>query len=252
MSSSAAREATYDLGLLEQSAAKWRRSPALRLVYGDIYRAVATRLAPGRSLEVGAGIGVAKEFLPDLVTSDIVKTPYVDRAVSAYDLPATGERWGNIIAFDVLHHLRRPGDFLAGAAQVLEPEGRVILVEPAATAWGRCFYRLAHHEPCRPGAIAPPFVVEAGEGEFANMGMGWAMFERHRAATKAMLAGRGLALREVLYRDVWAYPSTGGFSRPALLPPAVLRVLLRGEARLPGWLRRKIGLRMVVVLSRMA
>lgn len=244
-------EVTYDLGLLERSAAKWEKSTALRAVYADIFRDVAVRLRPGRSLEVGAGIGIAKAYLPDLVTSDLVATAYVDRAASAYALGETGERWANVIAMDVLHHLRRPLRFFASAAEALEPGGRLILVEPAATPGGRCFYQLAHHEPCRPAEIGPPFEFVDDDGEFANMGMGWGLFERHRAELARSLTALGLALSEVHYRDGLAYPATGGFSRPALLPAGVLRALLAGERRLPAWLRRLIALRMLVVITRL-
>jgi len=250
MSTAKSGEVTYDLALLEKSAAKWRRSPGLRAVYGDILNEVAKALRPGRTLELGSGIGLAREFIPELTTSDIVKTPYVDRAVSAYALEEAGERWANIIAFDVLHHLRTPLRFLASASRALEPGGRVLLVEPAATFGGRLFYRLAHHEPCRPAEITAPFEAPDERGEFANMGTGWALFQTHRVEVEARLGRMGLRLDGVHYRDLLAYPATGGFSRPALLPVGVLHGLLRCERVMPQWLARRIGLRMVVGMTR--
>jgi SAM-dependent methyltransferase len=242
---------TYDLRLLERSLAKWRRSPALRSVYGDIFGEVRGRLRPGPTLEIGSGIGLAKEFLPELTTSDVRKTAHVERAASAYELAGENGRWANVIAMDVLHHLREPLRFLAEAAGALRPGGRLVLVEPAATPWGRVFYRLAHHEPCLPAELAPPFDFSAGAGEFANMGMGWSLFVEHRAAVEPLLAARGLRIDEVRMRDFFAYPLTGGFSKPALLPAAALRALLAMERRLPQAVMRKIGLRMLVGLTRL-
>lgn len=242
---------TYDLALLDRGLAKWRRSPALRAVYGEIFLAVRRLLAPGRTLEIGSGIGVAREFLPDLTTSDIASTAFVDRAISAYAIPP--EAWGNILAFDVLHHLREPLRFFASAAAALAPGGRIILAEPAGTPGGRLFYRCCHHEPCHPAAVVAPYRFPAArDGSFANMGMAHALFGRSRPEFEAELRARQLRIAQVTYRDLLAYPATGGFSRPALLPARVLRGLLAIERRLPQPLLRLLALRMVVVLEKIS
>jgi SAM-dependent methyltransferase len=240
---------TYDLSQLQRSESKWRNSPALRAVYGEIFAAIHSACVAGPTLEIGSGIGVAREFFPDWVTSDIVITPYVERAVSAYEIPA--EAWANIVAFDVLHHLREPLRFFASAAAALRPGGRLVLAEPAGTAGGRLFYRLVHPEPCRPGEIRAPFVFPAeADGLFANMGMAHALFGRLRPEFETILHGIGLRIIAVNYRDILAYPATGGFSKPALFPAPVLRVLLNLETILPQALLRLIALRMIVVLQK--
>lgn len=242
-------EETYDLALLDQSLAKWRRSSALRAVYGDIFEEVRGWCLPGRTLELGSGIGVATSFIPHLVTSDLVRTRFVDRAVSAYQIPR--EDWSNLIAMDVLHHLQRPFDFFASAAGALAPGGRIVLVEPAGTPGGSWFYRRFHHEPCAPAEIRPPFQFPAdADGGFANMGMGQGLFHECRDTVERTLVELGLRITSVTYRDVLAYPLTGGFSRRALLPAAGLRVLLAGERVLPQALLRRIALRMVIVIER--
>jgi len=241
---------TYDLALLDQSLAKWRSSPALRAVYGDIYQEMGRALAPGRILEIGSGIGVARDYFPGLVTSDVVATPFVDRAVSAYEIPDEG--WGNIIAMDVLHHLPEPMRFFASAARALGPGGRIVLAEPAGTAWGCNFYRWFHHEPCLPHEVKPPFqFTPAAGGEFANMGMAQALFSRGAPSlVAAELAKSGLSVVRVRYRDLFAYPATGGFSHSSLLPAGGLRALLAVERPLPQALLRFLALRMIVVIEK--
>lgn len=244
-----APEQTYDLGHLAPSLAKWRRSPALRAVYADIFAAMGAACVPGPTLELGSGIGIAREFFPDWVTSDVVATPHAPRAVSAYEIPA--ENWANVAAFDVFHHLREPLRFLGSAAAALRPGGRIVLAEPAGTPGGRLFYRLVHPEPCRPGDVVPPYVFAAqADGLFANMGMAHALFGWQPPAFQAELDRLGLRVVSVRYRDVLAYPATGGFSQPALLPAAVLRALLRLESWLPQAILRLVALRMVVVLEK--
>ena len=241
---------TYDLSLLDQSLAKWHSSPALRALYVDIYHDMGRFLVAGPSLEIGSGIGVARDYFPGLVTSDVVATPFVDRAVSAYEIPGGG--WGNILAMDVLHHLPEPLRFFESAARALAPGGRIILAEPAGTAWGRIFYRWFHHEPCLPAEVRPPFrFTAAADGQFANMGMAQALFGRAASPLVAAELGKsGLQVVRVRYRDLFAYPATGGFSRSALLPAGGLRVVLAAERLLPQVLLRFLALRMIVVLEK--
>ncbi|RMD76207.1 MAG: hypothetical protein D6820_13155, partial [Lentisphaerae bacterium] len=167
---------TYDLSLLEPSLAKWRASEALRMAYGSLYRQMHSAALPGPALEVGSGIGVIREFIPGVVTSDVAATPYVDCALSAYELPTNhGGPWATVYLLDVLHHLRRPFAFFESAASVLDIGGRIIMMEPAATPGGRLFYRLFHHEPIVPAAINAPYDFREDKygGEFANMAMAW-------------------------------------------------------------------------------
>lgn len=244
-----AAEQTYDLSHLGGSAAKWRNSAALRTVYGDILSGMQAACVPGATLEIGSGIGVAREICPDWVLSDVVITPHVNRAVSAYEIPA--EAWGNIVAFDVLHHLREPLRFFGSAAMALRPGGRIVLAEPAGTPGGCLFYRMFHPEPCRPAEIQPPYVFPAdAEGLFANMGMAHALFGRERSRFEPILRDLGLRIVSLQYRDLVAYPATGGFSQPALLPAPVLRTLLALESVLPQVLLRRMALRMIVVLEK--
>jgi SAM-dependent methyltransferase len=245
---------TYDLSLLTDSQAAWDRSEGLRFVYRKIYEAIRRRCVEGATLELGSGIGVSKPFFEDLVTSDIAKTPYVDRAMSAYAIEfGEAGAWANIFAIDVLHHLMRPMDFFASAARALQPGGRIILVEPAATFGGKAFYSLFHHEPIQPQRVVPPFVFEANgvDGEFANMGMGVGLFRDHRATMDARLAQWGLRCRAVEYRDAFAYPLTGGYSKPQLLPTVALRSLLKFEKLLPQYFYRLFGLRMLIILEKL-
>ena len=240
---------TYDLSLLERSHAKWRQSAALRAFYCHLFTDMAADLPPGRVLEIGSGIGNARECLPFVETSDVAPTPFVHRAVSAYAIPADG--WAAIMAVDVLHHLEEPLAFLASASAALAPGGRIVLAEPAATAWGRAFYSRFHHEPCEPGRLRAPYRFQAAaDGSFANMGMATALFERDRGLVMPELARRHLRLAGLRHRDVLGYPATGGFSHRAFLPAALVRALLALESALPQALLRRIGLRLIVVLER--
>lgn len=250
-----AAEITYDLDLLKQSRTAWDRSKGLQYFYGDLYGEVAQRTGTGSILEIGAGIGVGKNFLKDLVTSDVVQTPYVDRAMSAYQIapPEDDSEWGTIFAIDVLHHLKYPLRFFASAAEVLKDSGQLILIEPSATFGGCLFYRLFHHEPIRPKEILPPFEFEANgaNGSFANMGMAEGLFGRYRSEIDQRLREIGLRCRKLTFRDTFSYPLTGGYSRPQIAPTSLLRKLVQLERLLPQWFFRSFGLRVVIVIEKL-
>lgn len=243
---------TYDLSLLTRSAERWRTAPGLRCYYRDLLQDVLGRRTSGPTLELWSGIGAIREIDADVITSDVAATPYVERVVSAYAIEEAGRLWGAIVAVDVLHHLCEPLRFLRSAAESLVDGGRIVLAEPAATLGGRWFYRWCHHEPCRPDELSAPWVFEGSgdSGEFANMGMGWALFVRDRVATEARLREFGLRLVDVRFRDGLGYPSTGGFSRGQLLPTALIRGVIRVERWLPQWLWRGMGLRMIITIEK--
>ena len=214
-------------------------------------------MADGPSLELGSGIGNIKQCVPDVVTSDLVKTPYVDTACSAYEIPPSPEgsgsaSWGNILGVDVLHHLCRPMEFFESAAGALLPGGRIILAEPAATPFGRIFYSLFHSESIKPARIVPPFVLSPDNeaGEFANMGMAVSLFRHHRQSVLPQLDELGLELLNLEFRDILAYPLSGGYSGPQLAPAAAIKVLLTIESKLPQWLLSCLALRVLVVLRK--
>lgn len=247
---------TYDLSLLRKSEEKWEKSAGLRLVYGSMYESIQHHMVEGESLELGSGIGGIKAFIPDVVTSDLVKTPYVDTVCSAYDIvpsetSGTGQ-WSNIIAVDVLHHLRQPLGFLEEASRALAQGGRILLMEPAGTPFGRLFYTLFHQEPISPKDIVPPFDFLPNQGpvEFANMAMGTSLFVKYRSLVEKALAEMDLKLAALHYRDLLAYPLTGGYSAPQMLPTPLLKGVLSLEKRLPQWVMRWMALRVLIVIEK--
>lgn len=247
------KEFTYDLNILEKSASAWKNSAGLRCFYKDIYNEIALNCVEGPTLEVGSGIAASRNFFSNLITSDIVKTPYVDCAMSAYNLKSGNKGlWANIFAVDVLHHLKQPMLFFESASKVLRPDGRIILVEPAATLGGSAFYKLFHHEPIKPSQIKAPFEFKSNDpkGNFANMGMGVGLFKHCRNQIDELLKLHSLNCRTMNYRDLIAYPLTGGYSKPEIFPVVILKYILRIEKYIPQFLLKIFGLRILVVIEK--
>src|SRR5262249_52271998 len=123
--------------ILHEHRQVWQQKPALRAIYHDFYERIASACREGRSLEIGGGSGNLKEYRHDVVTTDIVTTPWLDAVADAQNLPFANNSFANIVAVDVLHHIEHPVRFLAEARRVVSPKGRIVLIEPGISPVSR-------------------------------------------------------------------------------------------------------------------
>jgi len=123
---------------IRQQRLAWERKPVIRKLYRRWYEQCVAQLSALRPVvEVGAGSGNFKEFFPSAISSDVFKTgPWIDLVMDAEHLGLRERAVGNILVFDVIHHLHRPVNFLRRAVEALKPGGRLVLCEPAAAPSG--------------------------------------------------------------------------------------------------------------------
>jgi SAM-dependent methyltransferase len=154
----------------------------LRKIYKEWYTFLANALPVGDGdvLELGSGGGFFKDFVPDLITSDVFPLPDVDMIVDATELPFAEASLRAIAMTNVLHHLAQPRRFLREAARCMRPGGVIAMVEPWHTIWSRFIYRRFHHEPFEPAAAAWEFPA-SGPLSSANGALPWILFQRDRA-----------------------------------------------------------------------
>jgi SAM-dependent methyltransferase len=218
---------------LEEQERAWNERPLLRELYGEWYGWVAERLAqvPGRTLELGAGIGQLRSVLGErVVLTDVEKTRWVDEQVDALHLPDRDGSVANIVMVDVFHHLAAPARFLDEAVRALAPGGRVAMVEPYCSPLSTVLYRRFHHE--RTDLRADPFAADAASAAApmeSNQALPTLVFYRGRYE----LARRwpSLALVDERRFAFLLYPLSGGFSRRPLVPQRLagpLRAVERG------------------------
>lgn len=235
--------------LAEQERA-WNERPLVRRQYGEWYRSIVEALSdvPGPTVELGSGIGKLKEFLPDVVTTDVEATPWADAVVDAEALPYGDGAVANLVLLDVFHHLADPARFLDEAQRVLAKGGRVVIVDPYCSPVSAPIYKRFHHERTDLSAQA---------------------FERDESVGAAPLESNQARTTLVFYRDRdgyqrrWSdmpivsdrrfaflvYPLTGGFTRPPLLP-VPLYAPLHGIERVLQPLAPLLAFRCLVVLER--
>ena len=237
---------------LERYREIWRRKPALRAVYADIYHRIGAHRRPGRTLEIGGGGGNLKDFAPNVVSTDILPAPWLDTVCDAQRLPFADGSFANIVLVDVLHHLERPLRFFAEAARVLEPGGRLIYCEPAITPLGGLVYRFLHHEPV--DMRADPFAdgpITPGRDPYdSNQAIPTLLTGRYRAALAVKVPGLALAALERF--AFAAYLLSGGFRSWSLLPRFAANPLLRLEWALRHVFGRLAALRLIAVYAKSA
>jgi SAM-dependent methyltransferase len=241
------------LARFEAHRQAWDSNAALRALYADWYGRIGAALPPprlGPRVELGSGPGFARQFIPDLQLTDIVRAPWHDREVSADALPFADRSLGALVLFDVLHHLSDPRRFFAEATRVLASGGRIVLCEPHVSALSYPVYKLFHEEPLQLSVdpLAPAAVLEGRDPFDSNQAIPSLLFGRHAARFAEEFPELRLVRLEWLSGP--SYPASGGFSRRPLLPAAIWSALHRLEARLPLPLFRWIGFRLLAVVER--
>lgn len=229
----------------------WKQKPVLRAIYTDFYQRIIRACRPGRSLEIGGGSGNLKEFAERVVTTDIVPVPWLDAAADAQALPFADESFANIVAVDVLHHIERPRRFLAEAQRVLEPGGRLIVLEPAITPLSWIFYRFFHPEPVDMDAdpLADGPLNPARVPFDANQALPTLLFGRDRKRLTSSFPRLNLLQLERL--SLFAYPLSGGFRSWCLVPASMVAPLLKVENAIAPALGPLAAFRLLAVVEKL-
>jgi SAM-dependent methyltransferase len=135
---------------IHENRIAWSKKKALREAYRDLYLRIVDAVnhsEKGITVELGSGMGNTKVFLPDCITTDLFPNEWIDQTENIYQLSFTSNSVSNLILFDVWHHIEYPADALEEFHRVLQPGGRIIIMEPAMSLTGRIVYGCFHHEP---------------------------------------------------------------------------------------------------------
>lgn len=231
---------------------QWRKKPAVRDIYVDLYRRMAALRASGPTLEIGGGSGIFKEFAPDTLSTDILPAPWLDLVADAQTLPFKDASFSNIVMFDVLHHIEYPRKFIAEASRTLRPGGRVIMVEPGISPLSWPFYHFIHPEPVRMGEdpLRDGAPDPARDPFDANQAIPTLMFGRHEKNFASIFPEFSVAHKQWL--SLFAYPLSGGFKPWSLIPHALVQPVLKLEDKLAPLLGPLMGFRLLVVLEKHA
>jgi SAM-dependent methyltransferase len=156
-----------------------QRKPFLKRIYIDFYKQFA-ELVPepqGKILvELGSGGGFIKEVISNVITSEVVELPNIDKVFSALEMPFEKASVDAFFMVDVFHHIAEPRVFFTEAIRCLKGGGKVIMIEPANTLFSRFIYKNFHHEPF--DVHANWELEETGRLSESNGAIPWIVFTR--------------------------------------------------------------------------
>jgi SAM-dependent methyltransferase len=248
-----AQQRARTLERFEEHRRVWDRNPALRALYAEWYGRIAGQLPSpslGPRVELGSGPGFARQFIPDLELTDLVRAPWHDRELDAEALPYGDASLGALVLFDVLHHLASPRRFFAEAIRVLRPGGRLVMCEPYIGPLSYPIYKLLHVEPLvlRVDPLADQGGRDTRDPFDSNQAIPTLLFGRRRSTFEAAFGA--LDIQRVEPLAGLSYSASGGFTRRPVLPMRFWLALHRLEAHLPVAIQRWTAFRMLVVLQR--
>ena len=199
-----------------------------RELYRDQFKDFANPAALS-ILEIGSGTSPLKQFLSNVVTSDVLNLDYLDLVFDCHEidkLDAIKDNSLDVITLtNVLHHLKSPIAFLNRAAGKLKPGGKVIATEPFFSVLSTLIFKYLHHEPVDFRVSAPELGELQGPLASANIALPWLIFFRRREWLQRLKENFDVATLSTRPFSALSYMATGGISRRLPFPHFLYRTL---------------------------
>ncbi|HET6886329.1 MAG TPA: methyltransferase domain-containing protein [Candidatus Udaeobacter sp.] len=179
-------------------------------------------------LEIGSGTSPLKQFLSNVVTSDVLELDYLDLVFDCHDidkLDAIKDNSLDVITLtNVLHHLKSPIAFLDRAAIKLKSGGKVIATEPFFSAVSTLIFKYLHHEPVDFRIFEPELGHVKGPLASANIALPWLIFFRRREWLQRLNNNYEVENFSTRHFSALSYMATGGISRRLPFPHFLYRL----------------------------
>lgn len=196
-----------------------KNKSALKSLYQEVYHkyinCILRSALGGLIVEIGSGAGFVKNVIPNMITSDAISYPSIDRVMNATQLDFPDNSLSCICMFNVLHHIPNTPAFFREAIRCLIPGGRVFMVEPYAGWLSSVIFRYIHHEDFDPNVTSWEFQSN-GPVSDANNALPSVIFERDRKRFCEEFSE--LSIAQFQPHTPLRYWMTGGLKKWSLLP----------------------------------
>ena len=180
-------------------------------------------------LEVGSGTSPLKQFLSNVVTSDVLDLDYLDLVFDCHEidkLDAVKDNSLDVITLtNVLHHLKNPIAFLNRAASKLKSGGKVIATEPFFSVLSTVIFKYLHHEPVDFRISEPELGEVQGPLASANIALPWLIFLQNAEWLQRLKDNFDLTTFSTRPFSALSYMVTGGISHRLPVPRFLYRML---------------------------
>jgi SAM-dependent methyltransferase len=240
----AVRPALYDHDLEQtlQNRERMRDNANLIHWYDELYRSIfgsAADVSDKIILEIGSGASPLKSFLPNVITSDILKLDYLDHVFDCQEIDQYRDVVDGscdiITMTNVLHHVKDPLSFLKKATSKLTPDGEIIMVEPYFSALSLPIYNMLHHEPTDFSIDRPLLDRVEGPLSSSNQAIPYMLFVSRPDWLNELSSIYDTKNVRFDYFSSLSYMASGGVSRRSIVPEPIYRMVFpvdRAIARL--------------------
>jgi SAM-dependent methyltransferase len=199
-----------------------------RELYGDQFKEFPNPEALS-ILEIGSGTSPLKQFLSNVVTSDVLDLDYLDLVFDCHEIDKLDAIKDNsldvITVTNVLHHLKSPIAFMNRAASKLKSGGKLIATEPFFSILSTVIFKYLHHEPVDFRISVPELSEVQGPLASANIALPWLIFFRNPEWLQRLHDKFDLAHFSARPFSALSYMITGGISHRVPVPPLLYRML---------------------------
>lgn len=202
-----------------------RRKPFLKKLYIEFYN-LFKELTPkiprdGTLLELGSGPGFIRDIIEEVITSDVLELPGVDKVFTALDMPFEDNSIRAVFLLNTLHHINDVEKFLKESERCLKIGGKLIAIEPANTLWSRFIFQRFHHEPFDPSS---PWHFDGDSPLLSSNGaIPWIVFHRDRVKFEEKFPS--LKILRIKLHTPFRYIISGGFTIGQLLPSCTFNTI---------------------------
>lgn len=202
----------------------------------------------GDRIEIGAGVSPIRDSYPDVLATDIVPSPRLDRVLDAENMDLADGSVRVLFGQNCFHHFPHPDRFFRELERVLSPGGGAILLEPyhgpfASFLFKRLF-RSEGYDKAYPSWETPA----TGPMNGANQALSYIVFHRDRQIFESKFPALKIVHQE-LCSNYLKYLVSGGLNFRQLCPDWMAPVV-GGIQRAVSPLDRWLALHHVVVLKK--
>ena len=205
-------------------------------------------------LEVGSGTSPLKQFLPNIITSDVLDLDYLDLVFDCHKidkLDAIKDNSLDVITLtNVLHHLQSPIRFINRASGKLKSGGKVIATEPFFSVLSSPIFKYLHHEPVDFQISEPELAQVHGPLASANQALPWLIFLRRSEWLQRLNQNFDISSLSVRPFTALSYMMTGGISHKIPIPHFLYRAWFPVDLAFSRWLPRLCASFFTVTLTR--
>lgn len=198
------------------------QKPMLKTVFTEfhhLFDLLDNRFLSGNGLriEIGAGVAPIRDSYPDVLATDIVPGPGLDRLLDAENMDFPDNSVRVFFGQNCFHHFPHPVRFFEELERVVVPGGGAILLEPyhglLASFLFRRMFRTEGYDKNFPSWETPTVGPMGG----ANQALSYIVFQRDRGGFERRFPHLSIVHQERC-RNYLSYLCSGGLNFRQLLP----------------------------------